>query len=183
MRSRVRALVIILLPVLVFVGPGLLMMHLTGRDQFAQTDDPASVPLNFRALGYDAGSASAYWAWLGPEGRAAERRFLIADLAFPVLYSASMVLSLLIAWKGLRRRVNPRLLALPLATVLADWTENTVHLLQLPVFEAGSAVDAAMIRAGSFATSAKIILFWLSYLAIVFLAYSLFRQRDAWNAD
>src|SRR6266705_6263380 len=151
-----RSLLAIAIPVIVFLGLGTMMMNLTGRDQFPQTADPASVPLNFRVTGYDAQTASEYWAWLGAAGRQAERRFLLTDLAFPLAYGASLVAGLFIAWNGAGRPISKGAIIAPVAiTILTDWTENIVHLSQLGHFEAGLPVDPGWMLVASIATSTK----------------------------
>jgi len=158
------------LPVASFAIAGVWMMHATGRDQF-KSRAPEAVPLNFRIAGYDAADASAYWNWLGPAGREAERNFLEADMVFPFVYGGTILASLLLAWAWLGRPVSPLWLVAPVAiTVLADWTENLVHWQQLKQFGAGAPVDAGWIQVASIATSTKLVFFWISALLLVALA-------------
>ncbi len=174
----VRSIVAVAIPVVVFVLPGYFMMHLTGRDQFQRTAQPDSVPLNFRFAGYDAPAATAYWGWLGPAGRDAERRFLKADLVFPVVYGGALFAGLAFAWAGLGRASRPAWLMMPVAmTVLADWTENAVHLSQLAAFVHGAAVDPGWIQIASIATSTKMAFFTLSSLMILGVCARLLRHR------
>jgi hypothetical protein len=169
MRSALlRALIAIAIPVIVFIAPAYLMMNLTGRDQYPQTEAAASVPLNFRPMGYNSDSASEYWAWLGPQGRLAERRFLVADLAFPLAYGASLVVGLLISWVGARKPIGVGWLVAPVVvTIVADWTENLVHLAQLSHFESIAVVDGTWMHVASAATSIKIVAYSLSAVLIL----------------
>jgi hypothetical protein len=174
-----RAAIAIVLPVIVFLGPGSLMMHLTGRDRFPETEQAESKPLNFRVAGYSAEDVRTYWTWLGEEGRLAEERFLKADLLFPIAYGGALFVGLWIPWTGLGRPFNFVWLLTPVVlTVLADWTENLVHLNQLSRFAAGRSLDADWIRVGSAATSAKIGLFTLSSAMIGALCARMLAKRS-----
>ena len=174
-----KALFIVLLPVIVFVGTGWPMMHFTERDQFRRTEAPESVPLNFRANGYDAAAATAYWTWLDTSGRAAELRFLKIDLAFPVGFGGAVLASLLIARAALRRRIHLLWLAAPVATAIAaDWVENLIHLQQLRAFASGGVVDADAIGRASAATVVKTWSFLLAEaLVVAFAAWVALRGR------
>lgn len=168
--TLLKALFLITMPVVLFAAAGYSMMHLTGRDQF-RSRKPEAVPLNFRASGYDAPAANAYWNWLGPDGRKAEQRFLEADLAFPFLYGGAMLASLLLAWAWLGRPFSPLWLLAPVAiTIVADWIENLVHWHQLRLHAAGEPLQAGWIQAASVATTAKLGFFWLSAAGVVVLA-------------
>lgn len=170
--AAVTALLMLALPVLLFLAGGIGMMRATGRARFRRRRaEPASVPLNFRLRGYDAAAAAAYWRWLGADGRTAERRFLHADMLFPLVYGGAMLASLQAGWQALGQPVPLAMLASPVvATVVADWVENLLHLAQLARFEAGGPVGGRVIRLAAAATSAKLLCFALSALLVVALA-------------
>jgi hypothetical protein len=169
--SALRVLIVLGIPIALFISGGYLMMHITGRDQFPRTRVPTSVPLNFRLSGYDSITASAYWEWLGPDGRLAERRFLEADLVFPFLYGGAMLASLLLAWTALGRAFDPTWLVIPVAiTVLSDWIENLLHWHQLKHFLQGEPLQAQWIEIASIATSTKLVFFSISMLLILVLS-------------
>jgi hypothetical protein len=129
------------------------------------------VPLNFRLNGYDSTAASAYWEWLGSDGRLAERRFLEADLVFPFLYGGAMLASLLLAWTALGRAFDPTWLVIPVAiTVLSDWIENLLHWRQLKHFLQSEPLQAQWIEIASIATSVKLVFFSISMLLILVLS-------------
>jgi hypothetical protein len=171
-----KALFVLAMPVVLFVVFGYTMMHLTGRDQFRSRAAEA-VPLNYRLAGYDAAAAQAYWKWLGPEGRAAERRFLEADMAFPFLYGGALLASLLLAWAWLGRPFSPTWLVVACAIpVIADWCENTIHWQQLKRYLAGETVYESWIRIASIATGVKLVSFWVPVAIVAVLAvWLLFR--------
>jgi hypothetical protein len=175
-----KALFIVVMPVVVFVGTGWPMMHFTERDQFRRTEAPESIPLNFRRGGYDAAEATAYWTWLGEPGRAAELRFLKVDLVFPLGYGAALLASLLIAWSALGLRFHRAWLALPVViAVVADWVENAIHLRQLQAFMQGAAIDAGAIDLASRATTVKSYAFYAATLLILAFAAWLIVRRLA----
>ena len=162
-----KLLFVIFMPIAVFVLADVLMMRTTGRDQFPQSNIAESVPLNTRLHGYTATEATTYWQWLGTEGQLAERRFLKADMIFPLAYGGAMLVSILFTWSALGRRFNPTLIVAPaVIAVIADWTENLVHLRQLRNFMQSEPVQASWIQVSSIATSTKWIFIWVSILLI-----------------
>ena len=169
------ALCMLVLPVALFLAGGVFMMRATGRARFRQRRrEPASTPLNFRLRGYDAPAAVAYWHWLGADGRAAELRFLKADMIFPLWYGGIMLGSLHLGWSALGNPSPFGIPALPVAiTVVADWIENTVHIRQIGRFDQGQPLQDRHLRIASLATTTKLLFFWLSTLLIVGLAASL----------
>lgn len=163
-----KLLFVIVMPIAVFALADVLMMRSTGRDQFPQSNVAESVPLNARLHGYTPTEATTYWQWLGTEGQLAERRFLKADMIFPLAYGGAMLVSILFAWAALGRRFNPTLIvAPPVIAVIADWIENLVHLRQLQNFMQSEPVQSSWIQVSSIATSAK----WIFILVSVFLIF------------
>lgn len=167
------------IPTVVFAVFALLMMDLTGRNQFPQTDDPASMPLNSRITGYDTVDVSEYWHWLGTDGRATEKRFLQADLVFPILYGAGLLAGLLLASADGNRRLGKGWLIAPVfITVLADWTENLVQLNQFSRYTKNISLQTIWIQIASFATSIKLFFFIGSAILILVLCGRLLRKHN-----
>jgi hypothetical protein len=165
-----KILFVLAIPVVISVVASYLMMHITGRDQFPQTTDPDSVPLYLRFKGYGQKAATAYWTWLSNDGRVAEQRFLEADLVFPFFYGGAMLISLLLAWVWLERPFDPTWLVMPVAvTVLADWIENLVQLLQLGHFVRSEPLHGNWIQVASIATTTKCVFLGASTLLILSL--------------
>jgi hypothetical protein len=178
--TLLRILIALAVPVVVFVVAGLAMMRMTERDQFPQRRDPVTVPLNFRLAGYDVEGARAYWTWLGPQGREAERRFLEADLVFPFFYGGALLFSLLYLWAGLGRPFDATWLVAPVAiTVIADWIENLVHLRQLGHFVRNEVVQPGAMQLATLATSTKLVMFWVATGLVVALCGWLLVRRIA----
>jgi hypothetical protein len=76
---------------------------------------------------------------------------------------------LLLGWAFLDLRFSPAWLLAPVVLgMIADWTENVVQLRQLARFTAQprQPLEEAWIRVASTATSVKIALLGLSYLAL-----------------
>jgi hypothetical protein len=143
------------------------MKHFTGRNHY-ESQAAEAAPLGSRLGGYDSTTACAYWNWLGPEGRQAERRFLKADLAFPFVYGGTLLTSLLLVWGWLGRPFNRGWLALPVAiTVLADWLENLVQCEQLNAFVHFEPVQSDWIQVASVATTTKLVFLGISSLLLI----------------
>lgn len=163
-----KLLFVIVMPIVVFAFADVLMMRATGRDQFPQSNATESAPLNVRLYGYNSAAASAYWQWLGTDGRLAEQRFLKADMIFPLVYGGALAISLLMAWTTLGRRLNQMLIIAPaVLAVIADWIENLVHMRQLRKFMQSEPVQANWIQLSSVATSTK----WIFIISSVFLVF------------
>lgn len=172
MAAALFGLAAVLLPLAWFVGGALLMMRWTGRDRFPQRRRfPQSQPPNLRWRGYDATALVEYWDWLGADGRAAERRFLLADMLFPAWYAAALLASLLASHQRLGPGMAVGWLVAPVAVaVVADWVENLLHLRLLGAHERGQRPGARWTRLASAATRAKLAAFWVATVAMVVLA-------------
>ena len=174
-----RVALAISIPVVVFAVFALLMMDLTGRSQFPQTDDPASMPLNSRIAGYNSTDVAEYWHWLGTDGRAAERRFLQADLAFPIVYGAGLLAGLFLSSKENSQQIKKVWLVLPVGiTVLADWAENLIQLNQFARYTKNIPLQTTWIQIASFATSIKLFFFVGSAVLILVLCGRLLRNHN-----
>ena len=136
--------------------------------------------LNMRLRPYGADEAKAVWQVIAdtPGGMQAERASLRLDLVFPLLYGGALAfLMLVMLFTVGAGGYSAAFLAPVLLAVIADWTENAIHLRQLARFETAPAdVSAFMIRIASTATSAKLILVWLS-LALILVLPFIFRAR------
>lgn len=170
--TLIKAIAVLLVPALLMWVVGVFMMRATGRAQFRQRRKlPESVPLNFRLRGYDLEAAKAYWAWLGEAGRAAERRFLWADMLYPFWYGGLFLAGLGYAWSALGKPFGLAWLALPVVlALLGDWLENSLHLQQMARFSNGLPVEARWVRLASFGTTVKLVFFWLSLALLVSMA-------------
>ena len=95
-------------------------------------DNPKLPGLNQRKFGYNAQDVRKDWLKRDLE---TERRVLRCDLLFPVFYGGAFAASVFLGadYLGWEPTI---LLAVPmLITIVADWTENSIHLLQIPRFE------------------------------------------------
>ena len=173
-----RVMFAIVIPLGVSLILGLLMMDLTGRNKFLETENP-SAPLYSRIIGYDETEVRNHWNWLGADGREVERRFLLVDLAFPIAFGSGFLAGLFLAWGGAGRPFRVGWLVVPvMITVLADWTENLIQLVQLSRFSNDVPLQVAWIRVASFATSTKLLFFIVSIaLIIVLCSLILFRGQ------
>src|SRR5262245_57491729 len=173
MKILARAIVALALPILVFMSGASLMSRWTDRQLVRERlnrDFPGdSRPLNMR-FGYDVETARAHWSSLDPEMRESEMRFLELDLVFPLVYGAGLAIGLLLMWATAGRPVNPAvLIALVGVTILADWTENLIHIQQLRHVIAGQQLDAGVIAIASAATIVKLLFFSAASFTIVLL--------------
>lgn len=169
----VTSVIAVALPVAALIGGGSLMAQVVPREATAEK------PLLRRWRGYSVDEVRAYWSAFQRPGLVAERRFLEVDLVFPFIYGGAFLSSMLLLWAALGRSFSP---AIPVATVaammVADWTENLVHLAQISKLldhEAGyDALRRSWIALASTATSVKWVLIGASAIAIVLLVIVLF---------
>jgi hypothetical protein len=160
-------IIILAVPSLVTAVGNYALMHLSGRNKFPETGDANSKPLNVR-WGYRPVQAIAYWSWLNqqPAAAVAERRFLLMDLLFAIVYGGAMLASLFLAW--LWHSIDVKwLLAPALLAIFSDWTENLVHLRQFDHFRRGERTQDFWIRLASIATIAKWIFIYAGGLMIL----------------
>jgi hypothetical protein len=169
----VRAIVLMLLPVVVFLGGGALMNKLSDPQQLRDgiKSEKHQKGLGLRITGYDLAAVKSYWGAL-KDGEAldAERRMLEIDLIFPFFYGAAFAGALLCAWVALGRPFHPVWIMAPLfIEVVADWIENFIQLSQLRLFKAGgeAALQPGWVQIASVATMLKVSLFCVSYLLVV----------------
>jgi hypothetical protein len=154
----------IALPSMVLVGGGALMAKLAPRQ--ATSEKPL-----MQRLGYSVNDARAYWKSFDHAGLLAERAFLKVDLLFPLFYGGAFLASGLILWRALGRPFSVGYIVAPVAVlVLADWTENLVHLHQLARFSARYDLQRGWVGVASTATIAKLSLLGASVVDILLLA-------------
>lgn len=171
----VTSVIAIALPVAALIGGGSLMARVAPRE--ATAEKPLSSLSRWR--GYSVDKARTYWSAFQRPGLEAERRFLEVDLVFPFIYGGAFLGSMLLLWVALGR---PFSLTIPVATVavmmVADWTENLVHLAQISKLldpEAGfDTLRQPWIALASTATSVKWVLIFASAIVIVLLVVVLF---------
>lgn len=167
-----KAIVVLALPLIAFHGGAWLLNRLSGRKQVPDR------PINKR-FRYGKREVVEYWRAFQDLGT--EKRFLELDLAFPLLYIGALAVSMVMAWTA--RENQPfhfAWIVIPLAvTLLADWTENLVHLDQLKRFRAGgpAALDTGWIRIASTATALKLSFFIGSWLILLLLIALMFVRR------
>ena len=172
----VRAIVLFLFPLIVFVGVGYLMQKLSDHEQVKQQiqqkipkeKEKDRKPLGLRPFGYDLAAVTTYWGVLDKKAQESERLNLELDLVFPFVYGAAFAGSLLCAWVALGRPFHPAWILTPLLVeVVSDWIENLIQLKQLKLFTNNQALQASWIQVASVATIFKYWLFLFS-LALVF---------------
>lgn len=169
------ALIIVLLPFVVFISGARLMAVWTGRahvtarlQEHAAAED--RTPLNQR-LRYDAAAVARHWGALDRDALAAERQFLELDLVFPFFYGAAFAVSLLLG-AGLVAPAASRawFIALVAIVVVSDWTENLLQIGQLQRFVDGGAIQERWINVASAATAIKLVSFGGATLVSIGLA-------------
>jgi len=158
-----RLLLLVVLPVLAIAVAGALLMIVSGRtavdSALARAGDAADVqPLFARLHGYDSAAVARHWTLIGP-ALTAERRFLQADLAYPVFIALVLAAALRHGagtWHPVRRAGYAALALF----VLADLGENGLQLAQLEHFLAAGAtgLDGATIALASVATRLKLVM-------------------------
>ena len=177
MSNVLRAILVIVIPAVAFLGGGYVMGRLSGHEEVERQARSLSKEdqkgLGLRIGGYDLQAVGRRWGALDSIGLGAEQRMLEIDLVFPFLYGGAFAASLLLAWAALGRPFNPIWLIAPVAiNVLADWTENLVQLSQLHRFESNkiAGLQAGWIQIASAATTVKVVCFCGSYLFVIALA-------------
>jgi hypothetical protein len=114
----------------------------------------------------------------------AAKNLLQLDLSFPLLYGSALSFSLIMAWAYCGRPFSVLWILAPVViTVIADWSENLIHLAQSTRFEEGRVLQGDWIRIASFATTMKWSFLGVSsLLLIVFVGAVLFRSFKAFAA-
>ena len=135
MRQVVPALVALAFPVAVFLGFGKLQSWHSGRDAAMQAAGLSLRDTLNTRWHYDAQDVDRFWSALQETGRAAERKFLLEDLVFPVFYGGALAFSLLWLLPRTRLSWTPQLVVLPVvAGVIGDWIENLTQLALLRAY-------------------------------------------------
>ena len=147
------------LPIVVLLSGAVVMSILSGHgyvtEQLREKADPKDQkPLNMRILGYDTEAVARHWATLDESALRSERRFLELDLIFPTFYGAALAFALWQAWRLTGFVFSPVWVIVPVAiTMIADWTENLIHLSQLHRYiesgEAGLQTESIQIASGA----------------------------------
>ncbi|MDA4846150.1 hypothetical protein [Hoeflea poritis] len=130
-------------------------------------------PLYARLTGYGEAKAEAVWQVIAdtPGGPEAERAFLQWDLLFPLLYGGVLAIIMLVMIRTVGAGRHRAALLAPVAlAVIADWTENLIHLRQFARFLAGDGISGWAIGLASAATSVKFLMILASLALIVWLA-------------
>ncbi|MEX3007301.1 hypothetical protein [Hoeflea sp. TYP-13] len=158
----------------VLIAGGHLMNRATNHSIVASALQGAGLKaLNVRFAHYGTEDAAKVWSVISKTdgGLKAERAFLKLDLFFPVLYGGALAFSLLAVLFALGASPQGVWFLTPVAVaVLADWTENSIHLRQLKTFDGTAAsLDAGLIQLASVATGIKLVFVILSLLLIPLL--------------
>ena len=155
----VRTLVVLAFPVIVFLGLGRLQSWHSGRDAALYAAGLSQQDTLNTRWHYDANDVDRFWNALQESGRAAERKFLLEDLMFPVFYGGALTLSLLWLLPRTRLSWTPWLVVLPvLAGVAGDWTENLTQLalLRRYVPQHLDSLSLSAVNLSTFATDVKL---------------------------
>lgn len=166
------------LPGLVFLGGVLIMVKISGHGYVTQQLRQKATPdnrreLNMRFRGYDTAAVDRHWGALDNHALKIEQHFLKLDLLFPFFYGAAFIVALLHEWALLGKTFSPVwLIGLAALTMIADWTENLVHLNQLRLYmESGKAgLEPRWIQVASIATIVKLFFFSGMLLLLIYLS-------------
>jgi hypothetical protein len=166
------------LPAVAYFGAGLVMIVASGHTYVTKQLKERAAPahrtqLNMRLQGYGRTDVAQLWGLLDRRALDRERRFLQLDLLFPLFYGGAFLAALLRVWRDLGKAFSRVWLIAPVAiTVLADWTENLIHLAQLRSYlEKGrEGLQAGWIQIASVATTAKILFFVGTLVLLIGLA-------------
>ncbi len=161
-------------PAAILLGGSWILSQASGRaaamNQLTSGGQESPRPLNLRWFGYETEAAKEYWSWLKCPGRPAEKRFLLLDLIFPLMYGGALAASLWWVWVTSGQPFHPAWIVAPLAMILtADWTENLIHLAQLRHYVSSNEgrIQGLWIQISSCATIIKL---WLTsglYVSLV----------------
>lgn len=182
----VLAVCLVLVPMSVIVGAGALMKARTGyvevERQLALAGNCRDAqPLYARPGGYSVLEVATHWGLLHGTGIAAERRFLQADLLYPICHGGVLAAAILLGRRRAHQALSPLAAVAPVGSaMLADWTENLAQLRQLDLFEQGgaAALHASWIAVASAATSLK----WASLvMCLVLLVWVAWRVGGGWR--
>jgi hypothetical protein len=175
------------LPVIACLSAGLIMIVASGHTYVTQQLEERAAPndrtqLNMRLQGYDTTDVAQLWGVLDRRALDSERRFLQLDLLFPLFYGGAFLLALLRVRRDLDKAFSPVWLIAPVAiTVLADWTENLIHLAQLRSYveQGNEGLQAGWIQIASAATIIKIVFFVGTLVLLIYLAiWRIVRPRE-----
>jgi hypothetical protein len=106
--SYLYALVLLVIPVIVFLGGASIIGSLVERsyviDQLQKAEHAEDrKPLNQRLNGYKLDDVKRQWDLLDEKGLIVEQHFLEFDLVFPFFYGAALLGTLLAAWISIGR--------------------------------------------------------------------------------
>ena len=108
-----------------------------------------------------------------------EQNALRLDLIFPVLYATAFAVSLLLPWRAWQETSGIWLLVPVVIYLLADWTENLVHLRLLRLYRdvGPQAVESGWVQIASRATTTKLLFFLGSqFLVLVMIIVYLWNK-------
>lgn len=164
MHPRLRSTLLALLPAAAFIVGVSTLASLTARQRVQElckvVVDASCLPLYQRLQGYSVADVARYWGWMDATALTQERRFLQYDLAFPLLYGAAFLFTLLTLRKGVTLRIPGWMVpAAVYITAAADWTENITQLQQLARFVEHTPLSGSVLGVASAATRIKLYAF------------------------
>jgi hypothetical protein len=166
------------MPIIVLAGGAVIMSILSGHNyvtrQLREKADPKDrTALNTRFLGYDTDEVARHWGALDARALQSERRFLQLDLAFPIFYGTALAAALWRAGTAVSMNFSPVwLFVLVAITMIADWTENLIHLSQLRLYmeNGNDGLQPGWIQIASAATTVKLLFLTGALVLIIILA-------------
>ena len=174
------------LPLAVLFGGAGIMTILSGHNYVTKQLRENATPKdrkgpNERFLGYDTDAVDRHWGVLDERALDSELRFLQLDLIFPIFYGAALAFALLQAWVDVGKTFSSVWLVVLVAiTMLADWTENIIHLYQLPIYigNGKDGLQPGWIQIASAATTVKLFFFTGALVLIIVLAVCKVVQKN-----
>ena len=134
-----------------------------------------------RVLGYDTTAVARHWDVLDERALQSERRFLELDLIFPTFYGTALAFALWLAWAAAGTTFSPVwIIVLVAITMIADWTENLIHLSQLQLYMQSGHIglQPGWIQIASVATSVKLLFFFGILAFTMFLTARKYAQKN-----
>jgi hypothetical protein len=140
--------------------------------------------LHLRIEGYNRADVLDLLKRLESDGQELYKTVLRWDLVFPVFYGVAFVVALLNLPNLAESHVSPLLCWLPIVSMtVADWTENSLLLAEIELFQKGSTLGIVPIEIASLATQTKLYTLGMALALLVYLfASTVYRNcRTQWH--
>jgi hypothetical protein len=140
--------------------------------------------LHLRIKGYNRADVLDLLKRLESDGQELYKTVLRWDLVFPVFYGVAFVVALLNLRNLAESHVSPLLCWLPIVIMtVADWTENSLLLAEIELFQKGSTLGIVPIEIASLATQTKLYTLGMALALLVYLfASTVYRNcRTQWH--